>query len=153
FEPSGFGAFDENKKTKFYSNRKNVFFNSSNGKTVLIREPILFAEKEFRVVHAVKKPLFNPKFIDNTVVQRTWNPDETSFALLTSTIFYSGKTSKKLELFATWIDKIDDGESQNLISQKFEDVYIDEYKLNGLIEKPTVIPNGSDNYILGEIED
>src|SRR5690606_10308606 len=52
FEPSGFGAFDENKKTKFYSNRKNVFFNSSNGKTVLIREPILFAEKEFRVVHA-----------------------------------------------------------------------------------------------------
>src|SRR5690606_12404736 len=107
----------------------------SNGKTVLIREPILFAEKEFRVVHAVKKPLFNPKFIDNTVVQRTWNPDETSFALLTSTIFYHGKTSKKHELFATWTEIIDDEKSQNLMPQKFENVFIDEYKLNGVIEK------------------
>ncbi|MFY7938285.1 MAG: hypothetical protein ACOVOQ_12965 [Flavobacterium sp.] len=152
-EPSNMVTMNKTEVETFHVKRKDVFFNSSNNKTVLIREQILFAEKEFRVVHAVKKPLFNPKFVGNTVVQRTWNPDETSFALLTSTIFYSGKTSKKLELFGTWTDKIDDEKSQNLIPIKFENVFIDEYKLNGLIEKPMVIPNGSDNYILGEIED
>ena len=134
--------------------KKDFYTKTTQVGTCPIREGLLFAEKEFRVVHAIKKPLYNPRFIGNTVIQRTWNPEEVSFALLTSTIFYPGKTSKKLELFASWQDKIDGGyKGEKVIANSFNNIYIDEYKLNGRIEKSIVSPGGFDNFILGEIED
>lgn len=138
------------KSPEYLLAKDNIFTNQAKNETVQIRDNFLFAEREFRVVHAVKKPLFAPTFVNSPMIKRSWVPGDVSAALFTSTIHFPGKTSNKLDLFASWKD-IGNGEKEPL---NYENVYVDALLLNGYLEKDkNVTPEGSDIWLLGTIID
>lgn len=106
----------------------------------LIRSNHLYGEKEFRVVHAVKKPIEKPDFKNDVLVQRTWNPDELTSGLVICKIFFPGKTAKVLQLYANLIDVTDDPNdisrygTNNIVREK-EKVF--DYFIESKIQKKT----------------